>query len=115
MVEPSQRDSGVDVQHEHHDQPDAQDPDEDLVRQDRVEEGAQRLAVFVDLVDAVGALAQIQLEVADHVGEHETDEAEPGDRHHPLLADGGSVELHRPRSLGVDTFVHDGRIGAWSW
>ena len=52
---------------------------------------AEALAVVVDLVRA-----QVHLEVADHVDEHEAHQHDAGDRHDPLLADRRSVELERP-------------------
>ena len=54
------------------DEADPHDPQEDGAGQDRHEELAQELAVVVEVLRA-----QVHLQVADGVGEHEADEQRP--------------------------------------
>ena len=53
----------------------------------RVAELAEPLAVLVEVLGA-----EEQLEVADHVGEDEAQQDDPGERHDPLLADRRALE-----------------------
>ena len=53
---------------------------------------AQRLAVEVDLL-----LREVELQVADQVGDDEAHQDDAGDGHHPLLADRAAVEAHDRR------------------
>ena len=62
----------------------------------RHEQLAQELAVDVDVVLPVDD-AEVHLEVADHVHDHEADADQAGDRHHVLLADGGRVQVEEER------------------
>ena len=78
------------------DQHEAQHPQRVRPRQQRHEELAEELAVDVDVVLAVDD-AEVHLEVADHVHEHEADADQPGDRHDVLLADGGRVQVDEER------------------
>ena len=57
---------------------------------------AEPLAVHVEVL-----LAQVHLEVADHVGEHEAQQHDPADRHDPLLADRRAPEPHQEVALRV--------------
>ena len=75
-------------------QADPQEPQEDRAGQGGDGDVAQPLAVVVDLLRP-----QVDLEVADHVGEHEPQEHDAGDGHGPLLADRRLVQVERPRPL----------------
>ena len=90
-VHPGQRVRRMDVEQGCSQQPDAEHPQEMGTGHEVTAQVAQRLPVFVDL-----RRADVHLEVAQHVHQHVAEEHHPGDRHHPLLADGGPVELHRP-------------------
>ena len=94
----------VDVEEEGADQPEPHQPQGDRAGQDRHEELSQELAVVVEVLGA-----QVHLQVPDGVGEHEPDDHQTGDRHHPLLADGGAVEGHRPGCTSAWLRVH--RLG----
>ena len=65
--------------------------------------------------------ALVDVEVADHVHHDEAQEADAGDGHHVLLADGGLVEVERPgklrcppRSTGTEWSV-PGMVCAIDW
>ena len=93
---------GDDVAREGGDQHDAHAPEQDGARQRRLAQGAQPLAVHVDV-----ALAQEDLEVADHVGEYVAEQDDPAQRHHPLLADRRAPEPHE--EVTVRARRRDGR------
>ncbi len=86
---------GVDVEEEGGDEADAEDPQHHVLGHDREQEPAQTLGVEVDLGHPAH-LGQEDLEVADQVGDEVTEEDDAGDGHHPLLADGGAVEVDGP-------------------
>ena len=100
LVHPRQAPRRVDVEHERGDEPEASDPEEDGARQDRHEELTEELAVVVHLRRTL-----VDVQVADHVVGDEAHQHDAGDGHDPLLADGRSVELDRPRR---------GRRGLWT-
>ena len=70
------------VHHEHRQQPDPHDPQHQRARQQSAAEIAQRLGV---LVHPRRALVEVQ--VADHVNDHETQQSHAGPGHDPLAAD----------------------------
>ena len=84
----------MDVSGEHADQADAEHPQQEGPRHEVTAEPAKRLGVLMDLCRAL-----VDVEVADHVHHDEAKEADAGDGHHVLLADGGLVEVERPGKL----------------
>ena len=89
-----ERPGAVDVQHEHGQQPDPHHPQDQRAGHEVAAEVSQRLGVLVDLGRPL-----IQVEVADHVHDHEGEQPCAGDRHHILLADGGLVDVQGPGEL----------------
>jgi len=71
----------MNVQHHSTEQPCAKDPQKYRARQDGHEELAEELGVVIEVL-----FTEVHLQVADHVGDHKTNEEYTGDRHHVLLA-----------------------------
>ena len=86
----------VQVHHEHREQPDSHDPQQQRAGQQPAAEVAQRLGVFVH---PRGALVQVQ--VADHVNDHEAQQPDAGPGHDPLAADRRLVDVQRERQRGA--------------
>ena len=90
----------MDVEEEGNDQPGAQDPQRDVGGEERDQQLAESLGIFVD-VGNTGDVGEEDLPVAHHVGHDEDDDHDPGDRHHPFLADRRSIEADRPRGSSL--------------
>jgi len=71
---------------------DPSEPQKALVRQQGVAEVAQERGVHIHGIRTVLGPRSEHLEVAEHVPQHEPEEYGPRQRHHDLLADGGSIE-----------------------
>jgi hypothetical protein len=99
-VEDRQRVGGMDVGEHGEDQAEPHRPQHVAVWRERHEQLTQALGIDVDVV-GLGAFVldrpEIDLEVADHVGDDESDQGDTGDRHDVLLADGGGVEVDQER------------------
>ena len=90
----------MDVEAEGGDQAKPHEPQEHRPGQQRDEHVAEELAVDVGVVlhdTVVLDDPEVQLQVADHVGDDEAEQHEAGDGHHPLLADRCLVEAERGR------------------
>ena len=97
---------GVQVQHQRAEEPESRDPEEELLRDDRVSDGAQALRVVEELL-----LAHVHLDVAEHVAGDEEQADHARDRHHPLLADVCLIQAQRPgKRLGTLPNRPDGRF-----
>ena len=115
-VHPGQAVCRVDVEHERRDQAAPQQPQEPGAGKDRRQQLAQALGVEVDVVDRLAVVfdhAQVQLDVAEHVEQHEPQQHDAGDGHHPLLAHRGLVEAEREGSLPA--LRPDRPVGTASW
>ncbi len=95
MVHQGQRIGGVDVEQEGHDEPGAEDPQGDVLRDEGHEQLPEGVGIHVYVRDPVD-IGEEDLPVAHHVGEDEADDDDAGQRHHPFLAYSGSVEADRP-------------------
>ena len=78
----------MNVQAEHGNEAKAQHPQHSSFWQKAIGDRAQAVVVFGD-----GDLTFLQVEDADHIDNNKSDQAEAGETHHPLLANGSLVEI----------------------
>ena len=105
QVHPGQAVRGMDVESEGGDEAETEDPEEHTVGKQRDQEFSQELAVDICVVDHLAVVfhnTEIELQVSGHVGQHEPEQHDAGDGHHPLLANGCLVQAQwkRPAFLG---------------
>ena len=87
-VQDSEGPGRVQVDKQHGEQSAAENPEHPALRGQRIQEGLEEVRVMVEV-----GRPHVHLEVADHVEEHEPHQADAGDAHRVLLADGGGVEV----------------------
>ena len=94
-VHPGQLRGGDDVEHERGDQADAHPPEQRRCGGARARRASRSHSAYSFEV----IRAQVQLEVADHVGEHVAEQRDPAQGHDPLLADGRAPEAEQRVAL----------------